>query len=415
MRTGEVVGEVKLVRVPPMRVVAFHAYGLSPEDAAWQQARVWAAPRGLLQKEGRQIVGFDNPPPPEGSREHGYEYWIELKPGEPTGEDVTVKEFGGGLYAVLPCPMEGHPWRTVPAGWHKLDGWVQAHGYAFGDHQHFERPRDPDASPAEMVLELYCPIREKPSLYDFPDVYDAVMGRPAAVVETEVRSVLGLRERLAPGGRRVLELACGACAHGLRLAQVGCRVTGLDRSAAMLARAQREAAAAGVTLETVQGDVVDFDLPARDFDAALFLFETFPLITDYADLARHFAAVRRHLRPGGIYIVDVDRSYGIRTQTGEWGRRTIPLPNGAVEVWNEDLPGDWVEGVNRMVLHCRIELDGQTYQTEDAWTIRVYTPWTLALLARTLPGWSLDGFYSWQTLSREIATEQHYWMVLKAQ
>ena len=254
------------------------------------------------------------------------------------------------------------------------------------------------------------------SLYDFPSVYDVVMARPAHVVEAEARSVCMLLERHGFGRAHVLELACGACAHGLLLAQAGHRVTGLDRSAAMLEEAQRRAEAESVAVTTVVGDVVDFDLGAAGFDAAIFLFETFPLITAYDDLVRHFSAVRRHLKRGGIYVVDVDANrHGIRTEPGEWGRKTLTLPGGSVETWCEDLPGDWVQDTNHMVLHCRIRLGDEVYETQDEWVIRRYSPWELALLVRVLEGWRLEEFYGWRDLSPEIADQEHYFWVLVAE
>jgi len=231
------------------------------------------------------------------------------------------------------------------------------------------------------------------SLYDFPNVYETVLSRPGDGVETEVRSLIELFAAHDINQGRILELACGACAPGIPLARAGFEVVGIDRSPAMLAEARRQAAAAGVRVETVQGDVVDFDLATPDFDAAIFLFETFPLITEWKDIASHFCAVRKHLKAGGLYVVDVDVGmHGIRTEAGEWGRRTIGLPDGQVEMWNEDLPGDWVQGTNHLVLHCRIYLGDAVYETQDDWHIRLYSPWELALLARALDGWRLDGF-----------------------
>jgi hypothetical protein len=192
-------------------------------------------------------------------------------------------------------------------------------------------------------------------------------------------------------------------------------VTGIDRSAAMLAKAQERAQAAQTHVQTVKADVVDFELGVSDYDAAIFMFETFPLITEYADIASHFLTVRRHMRRGGIYIIDVDACrHGIRMETGEWGRRTVSLPTGSVETWNEDLPGDWVQGINHMVLHCRICVDDQVYETRDDWYIRAYSPWDLALLARSLDGWQLDGFYSWRDLSIELSDQAHYFTVFEA-
>jgi SAM-dependent methyltransferase len=241
------------------------------------------------------------------------------------------------------------------------------------------------------------------------------MNRPDEVVEAEVNTILRLLAKHSITGRKLLELACGACAHGIRLAGQGFQVTGIDRSIAMLDEAQRRAKLAGAGLQTIEGDVIQFNLDATDFDAAIFMFETFPVITDYDDIVSHFRSVRRHLKRGGLYIVDVDvRKRGVGIHTGEWGRRTETLPNGYVETWCEDFPGDWVQGTSHLVLHCRICLDGQMYETVDDWRLRVYSPWELSLLARTLEGWELDGFYSWQDLDADITNEAHYFTVFVA-
>ena len=253
------------------------------------------------------------------------------------------------------------------------------------------------------------------SLYDLPQVYDIVMNRPAQVVESEVQSILALLAQHGIGKAKILELACGACAHGIPLAQAGNQVVGLDRSPAMLAEAQRRAQIAEVEIVTAVGDVTNFDLGVSDFDAAIFMFETFPLITEYDDIASHFGAVRRHMKQGGIYVIDVDAGkHGVRTEPGEWGRKTVSLPDGRVETWCEDLPGDWVQATNHMVLHCRICSGDRVYETRDDWVIRLYSPWELALLARALEGWQLDGFYAWQDLSADIADQDHYFVVLVA-
>lgn len=247
------------------------------------------------------------------------------------------------------------------------------------------------------------------SLYDFPEIYDRVLERDEGVVEQEIDAIVALLARQGIEGGKVLELACGACAHGIELARQGWEVVGVDRAPAMLDEAQRRAAGAGVQIETVEADVVDFDLGAADFEAAIFMFETFPLLTEWQEIAGHFDAVRRHLRPGGTYIVDVDAMrHGIRSGSDEWGRHTISLPKGEVETWCEDIPGDWVQGINRMALCCRLTLEGEVYETRDEWAIRAWSPWDLALLARAVDGWRLDGFYDWRTLDTDIADVDHY-------
>src|SRR3712207_3382689 len=118
------------------------------------------------------------------------------------------------------------------------------------------------------------------SIYDFPEIYDAVLQRPRTAIEVEVASIRRLLVERGITAGRVLELACGTCAHGIELARQGFSVTGLDNSAPMLEAARGKASEAGVTLDLVKGDIVEFELSAEPFDCAIFMFETFPIITE---------------------------------------------------------------------------------------------------------------------------------------
>jgi SAM-dependent methyltransferase len=253
------------------------------------------------------------------------------------------------------------------------------------------------------------------SIYDFPQAYDAVLSRPQGVVEAEVESIDRLLRQRGCAGGRVLEVACGSSAHGIPLAARGYRITGIDRSQAMLAEAKRRADEASVGIRLAHADWSGFDLETADFDAAVFMFETFPLISRLDHIVSHFDAVRRHLRDGGVYVVDVD-SYGagIRSASGVWGRRTVTYPGGSAEAWFEDHPGNWIEGTNSLVLHCRIHAGEEIHLTRDAWTIHKYTPWDLAVLSRALIGWRFDSVRSWRDLNTDISAEAHYFAVFEA-
>lgn len=253
------------------------------------------------------------------------------------------------------------------------------------------------------------------SIYDFPDVYDAVLRSPPDQIETQVNSIRQLLRGRGVTKGRILELACGTCAHGILFAKSGFSVTSMDINPNMLASAQNRMETAGVKIQLIQGDVVDFNLRNTGFDCAIFMAETFPLITAYEDVKRHFLSVRRHLKKGGIYIIDMDKHYFAppKREIGIWGEKTGRLCNGHVEVWHEDFPGDWVEGVNRMTMHCRIHVNDTIYETADEWSLRYYSPWILSLLARTLEGWNLTGFFSRHNLNQDISDESHYFTVLE--
>jgi SAM-dependent methyltransferase len=133
------------------------------------------------------------------------------------------------------------------------------------------------------------------TLYDFPALYDRLM--PPGPCEAFYGG-------LAAPGSSVLDLACGTGRLSVPLARGGRSVTGLDVSPAMLAAAERKAAAAGVAVDWVQGDMADFDL-GRRFDLVMISCNSLGhLLTDEA-LVSAFRAVRRHLAPGGVFAFDV--------------------------------------------------------------------------------------------------------------
>lgn len=116
-----------------------------------------------------------------------------------------------------------------------------------------------------------------------------------------------LRELLAthaPGAQTLLDLGCGTGRHAALLAATGLAVTGVDRSAAMLAAAKELAAAApGAALEFAEGDLRTIRL-GRTFDVVVSLFHVISYQTGNDDLQAAFATVREHLAPGGVFIFD---------------------------------------------------------------------------------------------------------------
>jgi len=133
-------------------------------------------------------------------------------------------------------------------------------------------------------------------LYDHPEVYDALFRAE------EHAALYGALADRHPGA--VLELACGTGQIGVPLARPGRRVVGLDVSRPMLDAARRRAGSAGAAVEFVEADMRDFELGERF--ALIFVARNSLLhLHAAADFAAAFAAVRRHLAPGGVFAFDV--------------------------------------------------------------------------------------------------------------
>jgi SAM-dependent methyltransferase len=110
-------------------------------------------------------------------------------------------------------------------------------------------------------------------------------------------------------GDSVLDVGCGTGRHSIELAGRGYRVTGLDLSTEMLARAAASARAAEVEVAWVRSNATRFTFPAR-FDAAICLCEgAFGLLGQSDDPIDQPLAILRNtsqsLKPGAKAIFTV--------------------------------------------------------------------------------------------------------------
>jgi SAM-dependent methyltransferase len=105
-------------------------------------------------------------------------------------------------------------------------------------------------------------------------------------------------------GLSVLDLACGHGELAGALAARGCAVTGLDSSAPFLDRARADAAAAGLSVEYVAGDMRELPWAGR-FDRVVSWSTAFGYFSDAANRAV-LGQIARALRPGGRLAMDLD-------------------------------------------------------------------------------------------------------------
>ena len=129
------------------------------------------------------------------------------------------------------------------------------------------------------------------------DVYDELFGDVSDVPAT----VAFLDSLVAARPARILELAVGTGRLAIPLAGLGHHVTGIDVSAAMLARLR--SADGGQRVAAVLGDMVD-DLPAGPFDVVFVAFNSLFMLTDPVRQQAVFAAVATCLPPGGAFVVE---------------------------------------------------------------------------------------------------------------
>lgn len=102
--------------------------------------------------------------------------------------------------------------------------------------------------------------------------------------------------------KRVLDVGCGTGGHSIILAHRGYVVTGIDKSAAMLALARRKAE--GIpNVSFRRADVSRMSLSTK-FDCAISMFAVVSYLHQERALLAAFDAVRRHLAHGSLFIFE---------------------------------------------------------------------------------------------------------------
>ncbi|HYA34626.1 MAG TPA: class I SAM-dependent methyltransferase [Candidatus Binataceae bacterium] len=127
--------------------------------------------------------------------------------------------------------------------------------------------------------------------------YDALYSFKNYEAEAAYLRVLIARHQRSEG-RRLLDVACGTGTHLVYL-QRHFDVQGVDLDANLLAIARAKCPA----VEFHQGDMLTFEL-GRDFDVVTCLFSAIGYVHTPERLNRAVANMTRHLRPGGVLIVE---------------------------------------------------------------------------------------------------------------
>lgn len=112
-------------------------------------------------------------------------------------------------------------------------------------------------------------------------------------------------------GRNVLDLACGTGEFTWRLAKAGWDVTGVDLSDSMLLAAQQKAEEKQLSIPLFQQDMRELE-GLGQFDAVTIFCDSLNYLTEEEDIKLTFRAVQRHLRPGGLLLMDVHSLYKMR-------------------------------------------------------------------------------------------------------
>ena len=139
------------------------------------------------------------------------------------------------------------------------------------------------------------------------------------------------RQRLAGAGR-ILELGAGSGRVTIPLARDGHTVTGIDQSAAMLAKLRARAAALPASvakrITVLEGDLRGFRAPGT-WPLAIAAFNVLEHLYTRGEIDACLRCVAAHLEPGGIFAFDVqlpDLGWLIRDPSKRWAKTRFTDP-----------------------------------------------------------------------------------------
>ncbi len=140
----------------------------------------------------------------------------------------------------------------------------------------------------------------------YEDFFEGIavdLWRKAVPPEHTVAEIEFIGDALAlPAGARILDVPCGFGRHSLELARRGYRVTGIDISADSIAEARATAAAEGLEVKWVLGDMRRIPKRSR-YDGAFCFGNSFGYM-EWPDMEAFLDGVARGLRPGARFVLE---------------------------------------------------------------------------------------------------------------
>lgn len=131
----------------------------------------------------------------------------------------------------------------------------------------------------------------------FAKYYDSIYSRKDYKAESErIRAII--KEYKTSRGKDLLDAACGTGNHILFLKKYF-NVTGLDLDKDMLRIARKKLP----DIKFIRGDMRNFKLD-KQFDVIVCLFSAIAHVKTYPGLEKTFKNFLRHLKPGGVVIVE---------------------------------------------------------------------------------------------------------------
>ena len=200
--------------------------------------------------------------------------------------------------------------------------------------------------------------------------------------------------------KKVMDLACGTGNLTAELLKLGYEVWGLDASPQMLEVAKRKLP--GVRF--VLGDFRSWGVE-EVFDAVICVYDSLNNILSSQGLLEAFREVRRHLRPGGLFLFDLNTVWGLREL---WGTKVrVEEGEGILSVWRTrfvepDLSELWIT--------VFVQEGERWVRVDEVHVERGYEPAEVARLLREAGFSKVQVFRAWTRMPAGPRTPRAYFV-----
>ena len=130
--------------------------------------------------------------------------------------------------------------------------------------------------------------------------------------------------------REIFELACGTGRHAFELEKFGYTITATDRSPDMIDIARRSASRNGSKIEFAVTDMRHLDLPKKEYDAAVCLFDSIGYLKTNEALNDAFTEIWNRLRANGIFIFEFWHAPAMLSQFSPTRVRRLKIADGEI-------------------------------------------------------------------------------------
>ncbi len=241
-------------------------------------------------------------------------------------------------------------------------------------------------------------MKPSPAFTSIAPYYDRLM----AEVDYEgwARYAHGFLQEAPIEVKKVMDLACGTGNLTAELLKLGYEVWGLDASPQMLEVARRKLP----EVPFILGDFKNWGID-EVFDAAVCVYDSLNNILSTQGLLEAFRETARHLRPGGLFLFDINTVYGLREL---WGTKVrVEEGEGILSVWRTrfvepDLSELWITVFAQEGEHW--------VRVDEVHVERGYEPQEVARLLREAGFSSVRAYRAWTRMPAGPRTPRAYFV-----